>query len=38
MADIIDSKTQELVWRGVVQDRVNGIGQSKKQANNAAKD
>ncbi|HXQ37050.1 MAG TPA: DUF4136 domain-containing protein [Anaerolineales bacterium] len=38
MADIIDSKTQELVWRGVVQDTVNGIGQSDKQANNAAKD
>ena len=38
MADIIDAKTQELVWRGVVQDTVNGIGQSDKQANNAAKD
>ena len=38
MADIIDAKTQELVWRGVVQDTVNGIGQSEKQANNAAKD
>ena len=38
MADIIDAKTQELVWRGVVQDRVNGIGQSEKEANNAAKD
>ena len=38
MADIIDTKTQELVWRGVVQDTVNGIGQSEKEANNAAKD
>jgi hypothetical protein len=38
MADIIDSKTQELVWRGVVKDTVNGIGQSEKQVNSAAKD
>lgn len=38
MADIIDAKTNELVWRGMVQDRVNGIGQSEKEANNAAKD
>jgi hypothetical protein len=38
MADIIDARTQELVWRGVVQDRVNGIGQSEKEANSAAKD
>jgi len=38
MADIIDAKTQELVWRGVVQDTVNGIGQTDKQANSAAKD
>ena len=38
MADIVDAKTQELVWRGVVQDTVNGIGQSEKQATNAAKD
>ena len=38
MADIIDAKTQELVWRGVVQDTVSGIGQSEKQANDAAKD
>jgi hypothetical protein len=38
MADIIDPKTQELVWRGVVQDTVHGIGQSEKEANNAAKD
>ncbi len=38
MVDIIDTKTQELVWRGVVKDTVNGIGQSEKQVNNAAKD
>ena len=38
MADIIDPKTNELVWRGVVQDTVNGIGQSEKQADQAAKD
>lgn len=38
MADVIDNKTQELVWRGVVQDTVNGIGQSEKQSDNAAKD
>ena len=38
MADIIDIKTQELVWRGVVKDTVNGIGQSEKQVNSAAKD
>jgi hypothetical protein len=38
MADIIDPRTNELVWRGVVKDTVNGIGQSDKQANQAAKD
>ena len=38
MADIIDAQTNELVWRGVVKDTVNGIGQSEKQANQAAKD
>jgi uncharacterized membrane protein len=38
MADIIDSRTNDLVWRGVVMDTVNGIGQSEKQANQAAKD
>jgi len=38
MADIIDPKTNEVVWRGVVKDTVNGIGQSEKQANSAAKD
>jgi hypothetical protein len=38
MADVIDPRTNELVWRGVVKDTVNGIGQSEKQANQAAKD
>ena len=38
MADIIDARTGELVWRGKVTDTVNGIGQSEKQANQAAKD
>ena len=38
MADIIDSRTNDLVWRGQVMDTVNGIGQSEKQANQAAKD
>jgi hypothetical protein len=54
MADIIDTKTQELVWRGVVKDtegdywfegspdagsiHYDGIGQSEKQTNSAAKD
>lgn len=38
MADIIDARTNNLVWRGRVTDTVNGIGQSDKQANQAAKD
>jgi len=38
MADIIDARTNDLVWRGKVTDTVNGIGQSEKQANQAAKD
>jgi hypothetical protein len=38
MADIIDPGTNELVWRGVVKDTVSGIGQTEKQANQAAKD
>jgi hypothetical protein len=38
MADIIDSRTNDLVWRGQVMDTVNGIGQSDKQASQAAKD
>lgn len=28
----------DLVWRSVVKDTVNGIGKSEKQANQAAKD
>ena len=38
MADIIDARTRELVWCGKVTDTVNRIGQSEKQANQAAKD
>jgi hypothetical protein len=38
MADIIDARTRELVWCGKVTDTVNGIFQSEKQANQAAKD
>jgi hypothetical protein len=38
MADIIDAQTNELVWRGMVKDTVNGIGQTEKQANQAARD
>jgi len=38
MADIIDPKNNELVWRGAVTDTVKGIGQSEKQSNQAAKD
>ena len=38
MADVINPKTNELVWRGVVKDTVNGIGQSEKQSNQAARD
>jgi hypothetical protein len=38
MADIIDPRTNELVWRGRVTDTVNGIGQSEKQSDQAAKD
>src|SRR5713101_8261813 len=38
MADIIDVRTNDLVWRGKVTDTVSGIGQSVKQANQAAKD
>ena len=38
MADIIDTRTNDLVWRGVVKDTVNGIGQSEKQSAEAAKD
>ena len=35
MADVIDPKANELVWRGAVTDTVSGIGQSEKQANQA---
>jgi hypothetical protein len=38
MADIIDPRTNDLVWRGRITDTVNGIGQSEKQADQAAKD
>ena len=38
MADIIDARTNQLVWRGRVTDTVNGIGQSEKQVDQAAKD
>jgi hypothetical protein len=38
MADIIDARTNELVWRGRVTDTINGLGQSVKQDDQAAKD
>ena len=38
MADIIDARTNDLVWRGKVTDTVSGIGQSEKQTDQAAKD
>lgn len=38
MVDIIDAKTNQLVWRGVAMDTLNGINQSDKQANEVAKD
>jgi Domain of unknown function (DUF4136) len=38
MADIIDARTNHLVWRGRVTDTVNGIGQSEKQSDQAGKD
>ena len=38
MADIIDSRTNDLVWRGKVTDTINGVGQSDKQTDHAAKD
>jgi hypothetical protein len=38
MADIIDARTNDLVWRGKVTDTVNGIGQSEKQTDQAARD
>jgi hypothetical protein len=38
MADIIDARTNDLVWRGKVTDTINGVGQSEKQTDQAAKD
>jgi hypothetical protein len=38
MADIIDPRTNDLVWRGKVTGTVNGIGQSEKQSDQAARD
>ena len=38
MADIIDARTNQLVWRGRVTDTINGMGQSEKQTDQAAKD
>ncbi len=38
MVDMIDPKTNMLVWRGVVLDTVNGVGQSEKQVREAARD
>jgi hypothetical protein len=38
MADVIDAKTNEVVWRGVVTDTIGGIDQSEKQTDQAARD
>jgi hypothetical protein len=38
MADIIDARTNDLVWRGKVTDTISGVGQSEKQTDQAAKD
>jgi hypothetical protein len=38
MADVIDPRTNALVWRGKVTDTINGVGQSEKQTDQAAKD
>jgi hypothetical protein len=38
MADIIDARTNDLVWRGKVTDTINGVGQTEKQTDQAAKD
>lgn len=38
MADIIDARTNDLVWRGKATDTINGVGQSEKQTDQAAKD
>ena len=38
MADIINPRTNELVWRGMVMDTITGVDQSEKQTDQAAKD
>ena len=38
MADIIDARTNDLVWRVKVTDTINGVGQSEKQTDQAPKD
>jgi hypothetical protein len=38
MADIIDARTNDLVWRGKVTDTISGVGQSEKQTDQAARD
>lgn len=38
MADIIDPRTNDLVWRGMVMDTINGVGQSEKQSDQVARD
>ena len=38
MADVIDPRTNEVVWRGVVTDTIKGIDQTEKQTDQAAKD
>ncbi len=38
MADVINPKNNEVVWRGVVTDTISGIDQSEKQTDQAAKD
>jgi hypothetical protein len=38
MVDVIDARTNDLVWRGKATDTINGVGQSEKQTDQAAKD
>ena len=38
IADVIGVKTNEVVWRGAVKQKLHGIGQSDKQLDDAAKD
>ena len=38
MADVIDARTNDLVWRGKVTDTIKGVGQSEKQTDQASKD